>query len=136
MVICYWRLCTCRVCTQSRTVSSTTDSTTWNSARIFALAAEILPTTDGGQENRYSPLICRCSHSPCPSPCPLGNDNLQGAPKVDLWPLVHNCHVHFPSIEVAGFLFAWWRGWARKILAICATRLVPFASWSCRWSDI
>ena len=46
------------------------------------------------------------------------------------------CHVHFHSIEVARFLFARWRVWAHWTRAIRVTRLVPFASWSCRWSNL
>jgi len=47
-----------------------------------------------------------------------------------------NCHVHFHSIEVAQFLFTRWRVWAHWTRASRLTRLVPFASWSCRWSDL
>ena len=46
------------------------------------------------------------------------------------------CHVHFHSIEVARFLFARWRGWVRWTCALRPTFLAPFASWSCRWSDL
>ena len=35
-------------------------------------------------------------------------------------------HVHFPSIEVARFLFARWRGWAHWTRASRLTQLVPF----------
>jgi len=48
----------------------------------------------------------------------------------------NDCHVHFHPIEVAQFLFARWRVWARWTRGVRATWLAPFASWSCRWSDL